>query len=62
MGSTGCMVLGCRDREGGCFSLPHPQTNHQQTPVEVHKGKAEIYVQHITMQGIWQTHWISFLL
>lgn len=40
LGSHGGSVLWCQRGEGGLVSVPQAATDHQQTPVEVHKGKA----------------------
>lgn len=68
MGSHGGFVFGRHGREGGFISVSPTPTNDQQTPVEVHKGKAENETlknnnqMYMVTVGVWLTQCICFLL
>lgn len=58
LGSDGGSVLWRQRREGGPVSVSQAATNHQQTAVEVHKGKAEDETFKCVL-SCWEFGWLS---
>lgn len=58
LGSDGSSVLWRQRREGGPVSVSQAATNHQQTAVEVHKGKAEDETFKCVL-SCWEFGWLS---